>query len=69
MHGVHFRRRHLQVGVPGQKIVHPVEANENVSIALRGFDPMIYAAIDFIVLLVDGNVKPIYISPRVQLKR
>lgn len=43
------------------------EASENISIALRGFDPMIYAAVDFIVALVDGTVKPIYQSPRVRL--
>lgn len=37
---------------------------ENISLALRGFDPTIYAAIDFIVLLTDGRVRPLYISPR-----
>lgn len=43
------------------------ERDENVSLALRGFDPTIYAGIDFIVLAVDGRLKPIYVSPRVRL--
>ncbi len=32
---------------------------ENVSTALRGFDPGLYTAIDFICLAVDGSLKPI----------
>ena len=43
------------------------ERDENVSLALRGFDPTIYAGIDFILLAVDGRLKPIYVSPRVRL--
>ncbi|MSQ61538.1 MAG: hypothetical protein EXR43_03025 [Dehalococcoidia bacterium] len=43
------------------------DRDENVSLALRGFDPTIYAGIDFIMLAVDGRMKPIYISPRVRL--
>ena len=43
------------------------ERDENVSLALRGFDPTIYAGIDFIVLATDGRLKPIYVSPRVRL--
>ncbi len=47
--------------------VYADERSENVSTAMRGFDPTIFAAIDFIVLLVDGAVRPIYVSPRVRL--
>ncbi|MDP2948817.1 MAG: hypothetical protein Q8P22_04700, partial [Chloroflexota bacterium] len=32
---------------------------ENVSTALRGFDPSLYTAIDFICLVTDGRLKPI----------
>lgn len=43
------------------------ERTETISTALRGFDPTIYAGMDFILLLTDGHVKPIYVSPRVRL--
>lgn len=46
---------------------YTTESREGISVALRGFDPTIYAAVDFIVALVDGRVRPIYRSPRVRL--
>ncbi len=62
--GASLKQRYRALALVG---AYADEASENVSTALRGFDPTIYAAIDFIVLLVDGVVRPIYISPRVRL--
>lgn len=39
--------------------IHQYADQENVSTALRGFDPTLYTAIDFICLAVDGWLKPI----------
>ncbi|MEX2236499.1 MAG: hypothetical protein WEB00_03020 [Dehalococcoidia bacterium] len=55
-------------GVEGQKaLVLPAlylyAAEENVSTAVRGFDPALYAALDYIVLVTDGAVKPIIAPP------
>ena len=62
--GVALKRAYRALALVG---AYADEASENVSTALRGFDPTIYAAIDFIILLVDGVPKPIYVSPRVRL--
>lgn len=38
-------------------------AEENVSTAVRGFDPASYAGIDYVVLVADGSVKSIIAPP------
>jgi hypothetical protein len=39
-------------------------SEENVSTAIRGFDPVLYAGIDYVALIADGIVKPIIAPPR-----
>jgi hypothetical protein len=39
-------------------------AEENVSTAIRGFDPALYAGLDYITLIADGTVKPVISAAR-----
>ena len=38
-------------------------SEENVSTAVRGFDPALYAGLDYVLLIADGGVKPIIAPP------